>query len=106
MKAGWFKAEQDPHKLLVLSYGTGRWDLLVIPPQTSAAAAARLMAAASDPAGLALTASALIAGDEALHGASAANRLRDFEEAWAHEGGTSLAHAAVPARPDRLLVGM
>nr|AGZ94552.1 hypothetical protein [Streptomyces sp. WM6378] len=71
VKAGWFKAEQDPHNLLLLSYGTDRWDLLVIPPQTSAAAAARLMAAASDPAGLALTASALIAGDEARHGASA-----------------------------------
>ncbi|MFI6473149.1 DUF5994 family protein [Streptomyces sp. NPDC050516] len=106
VKAGWFKAEQDPHKLLVLSYGTGRWDLLVIPPQTSPAAAARLMAAASDPAGLALTASALIAGDEALHGASAGDRLRDFEEAWEHEGGTPSAYAAVPARPDHLLVGM
>ncbi|GAA2436545.1 DUF5994 family protein [Streptomyces mauvecolor] len=106
VKAGWFKTEQDPHKLLVLSYGVGRWDLLVIPPQTSAAAAARLMAAASDPAGLALTASALIAGDEALHGASAADRLQDFEEVWEHEGGTSSAYAAVPTRPDRLLVGM
>ncbi|PBC83257.1 hypothetical protein BX261_3189 [Streptomyces sp. 2321.6] len=28
---GWFKEEQDPHKLLLLSYTTGRWDLLVIP---------------------------------------------------------------------------
>ncbi|MFE0766396.1 DUF5994 family protein [Streptomyces smyrnaeus] len=46
---GWFKAEQDPHKLLLLSYNIGRWDLLVIPPQTPPATAAWLMAAAVDP---------------------------------------------------------
>ena len=34
VKAGWFKAEQDPHKLLLLSYTAGRWDLLVVPPET------------------------------------------------------------------------
>ena len=60
VKAGWFK-EQDPHKLLLLSYSAGRYDLLVIPPHTSADAAARLMAAATDAAGRPLTASALIA---------------------------------------------
>jgi hypothetical protein len=26
--------EQDPHKLLLLSYTTGRWDLLVLPPRS------------------------------------------------------------------------
>ncbi len=49
VKVGWFKAEQDPHKLLLLSYTAGRWDLLVIPPETDAVTAARLMTTASDP---------------------------------------------------------
>lgn len=49
VNVGWFLAEQDPHVLLLLSYRVGRWDLLVVPPETSAADAARLMAAASDP---------------------------------------------------------
>ncbi|MER7107122.1 DUF5994 family protein [Streptomyces sp. NPDC000229] len=63
---GWFRAEQDPHALLLLSYSVGRWDLLVVPPETGAAAAARLMAAAATVGGLA-TASALLA-DEAATG--------------------------------------
>lgn len=45
---GWFEAEQDPHKLLLLSYTVGRWDLLVIPPETEPATAARMMATATD----------------------------------------------------------
>ncbi|MGW2642445.1 DUF5994 family protein [Streptomyces sp. NPDC001348] len=44
---GWFEAGQDPHKLL-LSYAVGRWDLLVIPPETEPVTAARLMATATD----------------------------------------------------------
>ena len=59
---GWFKAEQDPHKLLLLSYTTGRWDLLVIPPGAGPATAARLMTTAADPLRV-LTASGLM--DEA-----------------------------------------
>lgn len=70
VKAGWF-TELDPHKLLLLSYGTGRWDLLIIPPETGAESAARLMAAASDHDGPPLTASALIAADEGRYGAAA-----------------------------------
>lgn len=35
VKVGWFLAEQDPHELLLLSYRTGRWNLLVVPPQTT-----------------------------------------------------------------------
>ncbi|WP_254585283.1 DUF5994 family protein [Streptomyces sp. AC04842] len=38
---GWFEAEQDPHELLLLSYTVGRWDLLVIPPETEPATARR-----------------------------------------------------------------
>lgn len=56
---GWFEAEQDPHKLLLLSYTVGRWDLLVIPPETEPATAARLMATATDPS-RSLTATGLI----------------------------------------------
>jgi hypothetical protein len=48
---GWFLAEQDPHELLLLSYRVGRWNLLVVPPQTDPDSAAWLMAAASDPHG-------------------------------------------------------
>jgi hypothetical protein len=60
VKVGWFLAEQDPHELLLLSYRAGRWNLLVIPPETTPAAAAWLMAAASDPLGTS-TASRLMA---------------------------------------------
>lgn len=49
VKVGWFLGEQDPHQLLLLSYRTARWDLLVVPPETDPATAARLMTAASDP---------------------------------------------------------
>ncbi|MFK8844860.1 DUF5994 family protein [Streptomyces sp. Ac-502] len=59
---GWFKEEQDPHTLSLLSYTVGRWDLLIIPPQASTSAAARLMAAAADPYGH-NTAAALIANE-------------------------------------------
>ncbi|MFJ8383956.1 DUF5994 family protein [Streptomyces sp. NPDC094438] len=105
VKAGWFKAEQDPHKLLLLSYPTGRRDLLVIPPHTDAAAAARLMAAATDETARPLTASALIATEEALHGTTAAGRAQDPEESWEYEGGASSTHIGVPARPSRILLG-
>lgn len=88
VRVGWFTPEIDPHKLLLLSYGTGRWDLLIIPPETGAEPAARLMAAASDRDGPPLTASALIAADEARHGVSA------------------VAVPEQPGPPSRLIVGM
>ncbi|MFD9483076.1 DUF5994 family protein [Streptomyces sp. NPDC059991] len=109
VKAGWFTPELDPHKLLLLSYSVGRWDLLVIPPRADAAAAARLMAAATAGTGPPLTASALIAAEEGLRGTTAAGRSRDAdapEEAWEYEGGAPSLRVGVPARPSRLLVGM
>ncbi|MEV4872308.1 DUF5994 family protein [Streptomyces syringium] len=75
---GWF-AEQDPHDLLLLSFRVGRWDLLVIPPETAPDTAARLMAAAGDP-GNRLTASGLMA---------AARDDSTGETAWESEGGHS-----------------
>ncbi|WP_398955993.1 DUF5994 family protein [Streptomyces sp. GC420] len=48
---GWFSAEKGQHKLILLSCTAGRWDLLVIPPETGADAAAPLMAAATTPGG-------------------------------------------------------
>ncbi|MER6082547.1 DUF5994 family protein [Streptomyces sp. NPDC001833] len=87
---GWFEAEQDPHKLLLLSYTVGRWDLLVIPPETEPAIAARLMAAATDPSG-SLTATGLIHEAEAFVAAEAAAGSGSLREAvWDSEGG----HAA------------
>lgn len=74
---GWFVGEQDPHKLLVLSYRTGRWDLLIVPPGTPRATAERLMAAAADP-GNVRTASELLAQADPDRGADAA---------WEAEGG-------------------
>lgn len=112
VKVGWFTPEIDPHKLLLLSYGTGRWDLLVIPPGTGAESAARLMAAASDCDGPPLTASALIAADEARHGVFEADQSPDPDEAWEYEGGGSAVSAAVPrqtgppGRASRLIIGM
>ncbi|MET9889110.1 DUF5994 family protein [Streptomyces sp. NPDC006465] len=112
VKVGWFTPEIDPHKLLLLSYGTGRWDLLIIPPETGAASAARLMRAASDHDGPPLTASALMAADEALHGVSVADRPLGPDEAWEYEGGAPAVAAAIPeqtgpdSRASRLIVGM
>ncbi|WP_406475513.1 DUF5994 family protein [Streptomyces sp. NBC_01615] len=94
VKVGWFRAEQDPHELMLLSYRVGRWNLLVVPPQTTPASAAWLMAAASDPLGTS-TASRLIA--EAARLRTVAETDRAVEEVWASEGG----HQArdVAARP-------
>ncbi|MBO3678666.1 DUF5994 family protein [Streptomyces sp. NEAU-YJ-81] len=112
VKVGWFTSEQDPHKIRLLSYTAGRWDLLVIPPETSAPSAARLMAAASDYDGPPLTASALIAADEAGHAVSAADQPLDPDETWEYEGGASAVSVAVPeqtgpsSQTSRLIVGM
>ncbi|BBC93107.1 DUF5994 family protein [Streptomyces griseofuscus] len=61
VRVGWSHAGQDPHTLLLLSHTFGRWDLLVIPPETAPATAARLMATATDPS-RSLTATRLIHG--------------------------------------------
>lgn len=109
VKTGWFTPEMDPHKLLLLSYGTGRWDLLVIPPETDAESAARLMAAASDYDGPALTASLLLAADRSGHAVSTAHRPADPNETWEYEGGTCATSSAVPAKArvvSRLIIGM
>ncbi|MEZ0067138.1 hypothetical protein ABIA32_003151 [Streptacidiphilus sp. MAP12-20] len=47
LRLGWFDAEQDPYEISLFSYQVGRWDLLVVPPETDPDEAARLMAAAS-----------------------------------------------------------
>ncbi|MDH6546069.1 DUF5994 family protein [Streptomyces sp. SAI-041] len=107
VKVGWFTPEIDPHKLLLLSYGTGRWDLLIIPPEAGAVSAARLMAAASDYDGPPATASALIIAEEARHGLATTDEPLDPNEAWEYEGGAS-ASAAVPHQPSppsRAIVG-
>jgi hypothetical protein len=90
---GWFADEQDPHKLILLSYTAGRWDLLVIPPETGAAAAARLMSAAATPGGL-LTASGLMASEVTTRDA---RETLSGEEDWETDGGAA---AAVAGNPD------
>ncbi|MFG2309957.1 DUF5994 family protein [Streptomyces sp. NPDC048566] len=91
VRVGWFEAEQDPHKLLLLPYTVGRWDLLVIPPDTKPATAARLMATATDPSRT-LTATGLIHEGERFRtvAAEAADRDSLREAVWDAEGG----HAA------------
>ncbi|WP_309061297.1 DUF5994 family protein [Streptomyces sp.] len=42
-----FAVTLNPHRILLQSYTAGRWDLLVVPPLTSASSAARLMAASA-----------------------------------------------------------
>ncbi|MFF1381309.1 DUF5994 family protein [Streptomyces sp. NPDC058308] len=93
VNVGWFRAEQDPHQLLLLSYHVGRWDLLIIPPETGAAAAARLMAAACDPLTV-RTGSALIADERDRHPTAPAetgSTARSQSEAWEAEGGAMAA---------------
>lgn len=92
---GWF-TEQDANKLLLLSYTTGRLDLLVIPPECDLAAATRLMAAAADPR-CRRTASGILADDELLPAAGTDGR---DEADWESEGGAASAAdtVVVPVR--------
>ncbi|MEI5009896.1 DUF5994 family protein [Streptomyces sp. PmtA] len=91
---GWF-AEQDPHKLLLLSYTAGRWDLLVIPPETDAATAARLMAAAATS-GSPLTAGALMTNEDTSR---EAQEPLDREGERETDGGHAAAAAGDPKPP-------
>ncbi|MEU2334737.1 DUF5994 family protein [Streptomyces sp. NPDC013172] len=92
VRVGWSPAGQDPHKLLLLSYTFGCWNLLVIPPETAPATAARLMATATDPS-RSLTATGLMREAERLRAAAEAeaaavadsDSLR--EAVWDAEGG-------------------
>jgi Family of unknown function (DUF5994) len=91
VKVGWFRPELDPDNLLLLSYTTGRWDLLVIPPQTSPAAADRLMTAAADPHNT-LKGSQLIAAETsraATEARDAAETDTEWEATWESEGGSN-----------------
>ncbi|MFC9844023.1 DUF5994 family protein [Streptomyces sp. NPDC060223] len=104
VKIGWFTRELDPHKIMLLSGSAGRWDLLVVPPETSAPAAARLMAAASTDTGPATTASALMAAEPAVHDSPEADRDQDSEgpaETMADEEGHSPYPAAAEAAAGR-----
>lgn len=87
LHVGWF-VEQDPDKLILLSYTVGRWDLLVVPPETGPAPAARLMAAAAIPGSL-LTAGVLMANEAAIGRGTGDVRRR--EAAWEDEGGACMA---------------
>ncbi|MGA5067342.1 DUF5994 family protein [Streptomyces exfoliatus] len=94
---GWF-TEQDPDKMILLSYAVGRCDLLVIPPETEPAAAARLMNAATLP-GSVLPAGVLMS-DEAATG-SRMRAARSGVDTWETDGGSArppLQHAVVGAR--------
>ncbi|MCX4547043.1 DUF5994 family protein [Streptomyces sp. NBC_01565] len=92
LHVGWF-TEQDPDKLILLSHTVGRWDLLVIPPETTPAAASRLMAAAAIP-GSVLTAAVLMANEAAI-----GRGIRDTarrEATWESEGGACMSPFGTP----------
>ncbi|MFF1372503.1 DUF5994 family protein [Streptomyces virginiae] len=92
LHVGWF-TEQDPDKLILLSYTVGRWDLLVIPPGTEPAAASRLMAAAAIP-GSVLAAGVLMANETVI-----GRGIRDTgrrEAAWEDEGGACMSPFGEP----------
>ncbi|MFF1507182.1 DUF5994 family protein [Streptomyces sp. NPDC058326] len=93
LHVGWF-TEQDPDKVILLSYTTGRCDLLVIPPETEPASAARLMTAAAVP-GSGRTAGALMSGEAAT--GRRMREARSSEDAWESEGGAAPAHRPHPA---------
>lgn len=93
---GWFREDHDPYELLLFSDPAGRWDLLVVPPQTGAAAATRLMSAASAPRGR-LTAGRLVA-DEELNVAEADEAQ---EGDWESEGGSATLSAGGFGSPGR-----
>ncbi|MFI8290521.1 hypothetical protein EAO71_25030 [Streptomyces sp. ms191] len=93
---GWF-TEQDPDKVILLSYTVGRCDLLVIPPETEPAAAARLMTAAAVPGSV--RAAGVLMSDEAATGRRTGDA--DGEDAWEADGGAApppLRHPVVGAR--------
>ncbi|MFD9268546.1 DUF5994 family protein [Streptomyces goshikiensis] len=92
LHVGWF-TEQDPDKLILLSPTVGRWDLLVIPPETTLASAARLMAAAAIP-GSVLTAGVLMA-NEAVIGRGMRDVQRQ-EIGWENEGGACMSPYGSP----------
>ncbi|MFD0123622.1 DUF5994 family protein [Streptomyces virginiae] len=92
LHVGWF-TEQDPDKLILLSYTVGRWDLLVIPPETEPAAAARLMAAAAIP-GSVLAAGVLMANETVIGRGIRDARRR--EAAWEDEGGACMSPFGEP----------
>ncbi|MEE1831570.1 DUF5994 family protein [Streptomyces sp. SP17KL33] len=100
VNVGWFLSEQDPHELLLLSYRMGRWNLLVLPPQTTPVTAAWLMAAASDPLGTS-TASWLM--EEAARLRMVSETDRAVEAVWDSEGGHEAREPAtgprIPAAP-------
>jgi hypothetical protein len=95
VKVGWFRDEQDPHELLLLSYRSGRWNLLVVPPRTDPDTAAWLMAAASDPLGTS-TASRLM--EEAARMRAVAEADRIVESVWDSEGGHEADGQAGPSQ--------
>lgn len=93
LHVGWF-TEQDPDKVILLSYPTGRCDLLVIPPETEPASAARLMTAAAVP-GSVLTAGSLMSGEAAT--SRRMREARSSEDARETDGGAAPAPQPHPA---------
>lgn len=85
-----FAAEQDPHELFLASYTVGRWDLLIVPPETAPDRAAELMRAAADPHNT-RTASGLMetVGPSAVPAARRAGTRNTLSDAagWESEGG-------------------
>lgn len=102
VKVGWFLPEQDAHELMLFSYHLGRWNLLVVPPQTAPVSAAWLMAAASDPLRTS-TASRLM---EEAAGRRTVYEDRADEAVWDAEGGHEARGPAAGPRIPAVIAGL
>ncbi|MFJ6212425.1 DUF5994 family protein [Streptomyces sp. NPDC092296] len=89
---GWFDSEQDRDEICLFSYQSGRWDLLVVPPETDPRTAERAMGAAS-AAGNSRTVHELLAGPAADDG-------QEPVRTWEAEGGAVPAEDGTEARAD------
>ncbi|UOB11362.1 DUF5994 family protein [Streptomyces sp. HP-A2021] len=103
VNVGCVRDEQDPHELLLLSYHVGRWNLLVVPPQTAPDSAAWLMAAASDPRCMS-TASRLV--EEATRLRTLHDADRAVEAVWDSEGGIESQDGAARPRSPAMTAAM
>lgn len=84
VKVGWFTDEQDLHEIMLLSHHAGRWELLVVPPETAPSTARRMMAAAAT-AGDMRTATTLV---DAMSVRTDRRGIDDSSESdWESEGG-------------------
>lgn len=86
VKVGWFTEAQDLHEIMLLSYRTARWDLLVVPPETDPDDARQMMADAATARDM-RSATMLVDAVSARNRAGRGDADRSWEDDWESEGG-------------------